>query len=76
MKGVLDQRFPIIVVDSPSKEGGVVGGVADHSQDVAVLWIHGHNSPFFSLEQAFSGHLEIEVNGEKEVISGMRFDPL
>ena len=61
---------PVGVGEADGELVGVEGGAGGHGEDLAGVRVHGDDGAGFAFEGLLGGELEVEVDGELEVLAG------
>ncbi len=67
---VVDDGGPVVAGEAHGKLVGVEAGARDHGEDLAGVRIQRDDGAVLAVERLLGGHLEVEVDGEPEVLAG------
>ena len=70
MVGVVDDRRPVTPGEAHGELVGIVGRTRDHGEDFAGMGVHCHQRAVPAFHGLLGNTLEIEVDGEAEVVAG------
>ena len=70
MVGVVDDLVPVARGEADGELVGIEGGARDHGENLAGVRIHGDDGAGLAFERLLGGHLDVEVDGELEVLAG------
>ena len=70
MVGVVDDLVPVALGEADGELVGIEGGARDHGEDLAGVRVHGDHGAVLAFHGLFGGHLDVEVDGELEVLAG------
>ncbi len=68
--GVVDDGVPVALGEADGELVGVEGGARDHGEDLAGVRVHGDDGAVLAFEGLLGGELDVEVDGEPEVLAG------
>ena len=75
MVGVVEDLVPVALADADGELVGVEGGAGGQGEDLAGVGIHRDDGSGLAFEGLLGGHLDVEVDGELEVLCRRRRAP-
>ena len=70
MVGIGDELVPVGAVDAHGKGVGVVAGMGNQGENLAVAGVHGHHGAVGVAQRQFRGALQVNVDGQLQVLAG------
>ena len=72
MIGIGDELVPLRALNADGEGIGVEAGARNHGENVTVARVHGNDGAVAVAESQFGGALQIVVNGQVNILAGLR----